>query len=92
MTVIPMKTTILIFGPLARISLQLARPCPGRIVLDLHQYLIDWGSKRGEVDEPSSGGLGVPILPLIFGSSRLLSPVLPRIFLPFPLLRFLLLG
>ena len=87
-----MKMAILVSGPLARISLQLARPCQGRIVLDLHHYLINWGSQRGEVDEPSSGGLGVPILPLIFGSSHLLSPVLPCIFLPFPLLRFLLSG
>ena len=36
-----MKTAILVSGLLAGISLQLARPRQGRIVLDLHQYLIN---------------------------------------------------
>ena len=35
-TVIPMKTAILVSGPLVGISLQLARPRQGGIILDLH--------------------------------------------------------
>ena len=90
MTVISMKTTILVSGPLAGISLQFAKPRQGRIILDLQQYLINRGSQRGEDGEPSSEGSGVPILPLISSSGNLSSPFLPRIFLPFPLLKFLL--
>ena len=63
-----MKTEILVSGPLIRISLQLARPRQGRIVLDLHQDLIDWSSQRGETRKPSSGQFGVPILPSFSGS------------------------
>ena len=44
MTMILMRTTILVSGPLAGISLQLARLRQGRVVLDLHHDLIDWGS------------------------------------------------
>ena len=44
-----MKTTILASGPFVGISLQLARPRQGRVVLDLHQELIDWGSQWGEI-------------------------------------------
>ena len=60
-----MKTEILVFGPLIRISLQLARPRQGRIVLDLYQDLIDWSRQRGETHKPSCGWFGAPILPSI---------------------------
>ena len=43
MIVVAVETTILIFGPLARVSLQLARECQGSFILDLHQDLINWG-------------------------------------------------
>ena len=85
-----MKMAILVFVPLAGISLQLARPRQGHVVLDLHQDLIDQGNQRGEVLEPSSGGFGAPILPSVSGSGRLPSPVMPFILLSFPLLGFLL--
>ena len=87
-----MKIAILVSGPLVGISLQLARPRLGCIVLDLHQYLINRGSQWGEFGEPSSGGLGTPILSFISSPSHLPSLVLLCIFLPFALLAFLLSG
>ena len=89
---IPMKAAILVSRSLAGISFQLARPRQGCIIFDLHQDLINRGSQQGEACEPSSGGFGVPIFPSVSSSSHLLSPILPGIFLPFPLLRFFLLG
>ena len=87
-----MKVAILVSRSLTGISLQLARSRQGRIVLDLHQDLINRGSQREEACEPSSGGFGVPILPSVSGFSRLPFPILLCIFLPFLLLRFFLLG
>ena len=92
LTVILMKTTILVSGPLIRISFQLARPHLGCVVLDLHRDLIDWGSQQGEVGEPSSGGFGASILLSVSEFGCLPSLVLPCILLPFPLLGFLLSG
>ena len=43
MTLITVKTIILVSGPLIGVFLQLARKCQGSFVLDLHQDLIDWG-------------------------------------------------
>ena len=44
MTIVLMKMTILVSGPLTGISLQLAGPRQGCIILDLHPDLIDRGS------------------------------------------------
>ena len=52
MTVITMKMTVLVFGPLIGVSLQLTEKCQGFFVLDLHQDLVDRGSQWGEACEP----------------------------------------
>lgn len=36
-----METTVLVFGPLTRVSLQLAKEYQGPFILDLHQDLIN---------------------------------------------------
>ena len=43
MTVVAVETTVLVFGSLVRVSLQLARECQGTFVLDLHQDLVNRG-------------------------------------------------
>ena len=42
-TMITMKTVVLVFGPLTEVSLQLAKKHQGSFVLYLHQDLIDRG-------------------------------------------------
>ena len=90
--VITVETTVLVFGPLTGVFLQLARPCQGCLVLDLHQDLINRACQQGEACEPPSGGLRMPILLSVSFHCCLLSLVLPYIFLPFPLFRLLFLG
>ena len=69
-----------------------ASPCQGRIVLNLHQYLINWGGQQGEAGKPSSRGFGAPILLSIFDPSHLLSSILLCILLSLPLLGLLFSG
>ena len=56
-TVVMVKMTVLVSGPFVGVFFQLARPCQGCLVLDLHQDLINRGCQRGEAYEPPSGGL-----------------------------------
>ena len=92
MTVVTVETIVFVSRPSIRISLQLAKKGQGSFVLDLLQDLVDRGSQRGEVCELSCGGLGVPVFPPFSGSSHLPSPILPYVFLSFPLLGLLFLG
>ena len=43
MPMVPMEATIFILIALIRISFHLLWPLQGRIVLDLHEHLIEWG-------------------------------------------------
>ena len=43
MIVIAVETIVLVFGPLAGVSLQLPMECQGLFVLNLHQDLINQG-------------------------------------------------
>ena len=43
MPMVPMESTIFILIALIRISFHLLWPLQGKIVLDLHEYLIEWG-------------------------------------------------
>ena len=43
MPMIPMEATIFILIALIRISFHLLWPLQGRIILDLHEHLIEWG-------------------------------------------------
>ena len=43
MPMVPVKATIFILIALIRISFHLLWPLQGRIILDLHEYLIEWG-------------------------------------------------
>ena len=43
MTVVTVETTVLVSGPLSRVSLWLAKKCQGSFNLDLHQDLISRG-------------------------------------------------
>ena len=43
MPMVPMEATIFILIALIRISFHLLWPLQGRIILDLHEHLIEWG-------------------------------------------------
>ena len=43
MPMVPMEVTVFILIALIRISFHLLWPLQGRIVLDLHEHLIEWG-------------------------------------------------
>ena len=43
MPMVPMEATLFILIALIRISFHLLWPLQGRIVLDLHEHLIEWG-------------------------------------------------
>ena len=43
MPMVLVKATIFILIALIRISFHLLWPLQGRIILDLHEYLIEWG-------------------------------------------------
>ena len=45
MLMIPMEATVFILIVLIRIFFHLFWPLQGRIVLDLHEHLIEWGIK-----------------------------------------------
>ena len=77
MTVITVKTAILVSGPLIEISFQLARKFQGSFVLDLHQDLVNRGCQRGETYELPTGGFGAPILPSVSDPNYLSSLILP---------------
>ena len=91
-TVVMVETTVLVSGPFVGVFFQLARPCQGCLVLDLHQDLINRGCQQGEACEPPSEGLGTPILSSVSCPYYLPSLVLSYIFLPFPLFRLLFSG
>ena len=84
---VTVETTVLVSGPLARVSLQLAREHQGSFILDLHQNLINLGVQQGEACEPSGGRLRAPIFPSISYPRYLLPPVLSWFLLSFSLLR-----
>ena len=73
---VTMETTVLVSGPLAKVSLQLAREHQGSFILDLHQNLINLGVQQGEACEPSGGRLRAPIFPSISYPRYLLPSVL----------------
>ena len=43
MPIVPMEATIFVLIALIRISFHLLWPLQGRIVLDLHEHLVEWG-------------------------------------------------
>ena len=92
MAVITVEATVLIPRPFIKISLQLAEKDHGSFILNLHQNLVDQGSQWGESCKLPCKGLGSSILWQFSGSSHLLPPILLRVFLSFPLLRFLFSG
>ena len=89
MIMVTVKTTVFVSGPLARVSLQLARECQGSFILDLHQDLINRGVQWVETCEFFGGRLGAPIIPYISCPYYPSPPVLFGFFFSFPLPRFL---
>ena len=92
MAIIMVETTVLVSGPLTRISFQLAKECQGSFVLDLYQDLVNRGGQHGEACEPSSGGFGSFVFPSLSSSSHLSSPIFPCVLLSFPLFGLLFSG
>ena len=77
MIVVAVEMTVFVSGPVARVSLQLAKECQGSFILDLYQDLINRGIQWGEACEPFDGRLRAPILLSISCPCYLSPPVFP---------------
>ena len=73
MTMIPVETAIFVFRPSIGICHQFTEPLQGRVISDLHEYVIYRGVQRGEMVEPlirsPSTSIHLPptLIPLHFG-------------------------
>ena len=92
MSVVMVEAIVLIPWHLAGISFQFTGKHQRFFVFNLYQDLIDQGSQGGETCELPSGGLRTSVFPPFSSPSHFSPPILPGIFLFFPLSRFVLSG